>query len=306
MAIIRDNTTPANTLKVNADGSINTSVSLGEIEVKNDTGNPVPISDAGGSLTVDGSVSVSNFPATQPVSGSVSVSNLPTTQAVSGTVTTNQGTAGASAWKVDGSGVTQPVSGTVTANAGTGTFTVSGSVNADVRTGGSATSAANPLPAQLSQGNAAVSATNPIPAQLSYGGAAVTQANPTYAAVPPSQVLVSVGTANTALTVTIPAGAAGQFTYITRINISRANGATATTAGTAASAITTTNLGTLAFRYTTAVLGAGATDNFIDRVYTSPLKSAASATASTIVLPTPGGTSATAYWIVEVEYFYAP
>lgn len=30
-----------------------------------------------------GSVSVSNFPATQPVSGSVSVSNLPTTQAVS-------------------------------------------------------------------------------------------------------------------------------------------------------------------------------------------------------------------------------
>jgi hypothetical protein len=41
-----------------------------------------------GALTteVSGSVSVSNFPATQPVSGSVSVSNFPATQAVTGTV----------------------------------------------------------------------------------------------------------------------------------------------------------------------------------------------------------------------------
>lgn len=79
----------------------------------------VPVSDNGGSLTIDGSVSVSNFPATQPVSGtitanagtgtmnvsvqnasipvtdnggsltidgSVSVSNFPATQPVSGTV----------------------------------------------------------------------------------------------------------------------------------------------------------------------------------------------------------------------------
>jgi hypothetical protein len=44
-----------------------------------------PVTDNGGSLTVDGSVSVSNFPATQPVSGSVSVSNFPATQSVSGT-----------------------------------------------------------------------------------------------------------------------------------------------------------------------------------------------------------------------------
>lgn len=69
-------------------------------------------------IKVDGSA------VTQPVSGSVSVSNFPATQPVSGTVTANQGTAGAIAWPVDGSGVTQPVSGTVTANAGTGNFTV--------------------------------------------------------------------------------------------------------------------------------------------------------------------------------------
>lgn len=51
---------------------------------------------------------------TQPVSGTVGVNNFPATQAVSGTVTANQGAAGATAWKVDGSAVTQPVSGPIT------------------------------------------------------------------------------------------------------------------------------------------------------------------------------------------------
>ena len=92
-----------------------------EVEIKNDANNPLPVSDNGGSLTVDGtvelgatslaalenisvtfpatqnvnvtnaglSVSVSNLPATQPISGSVSVSNLPATQPISGTVTAN-------------------------------------------------------------------------------------------------------------------------------------------------------------------------------------------------------------------------
>ncbi len=51
--------------------------------------------------------------ATQPISGSVSVSNFPATQAVtqSGTWTVQPGnTANTTAWKVDGSSVTQPVS----------------------------------------------------------------------------------------------------------------------------------------------------------------------------------------------------
>jgi hypothetical protein len=42
-----------------------------EVEIKNDANNPLPVSDNGGSLTVDGSVSVSNFPATQPISGTI-------------------------------------------------------------------------------------------------------------------------------------------------------------------------------------------------------------------------------------------
>lgn len=45
-----------------------------------------PVSDNGGSITVDGAVSVSNFPSTQAVSGTVAVSNFPATQPVSGTV----------------------------------------------------------------------------------------------------------------------------------------------------------------------------------------------------------------------------
>lgn len=81
-----------NNLYVNvAEGSID--VTVGEVEIKNDVGNPVPVSDAGGSLTVDGTIAVSNFPA------SVEVSN--------------------------DAGNPLPVSGTVTANAGMGPFPVS-------------------------------------------------------------------------------------------------------------------------------------------------------------------------------------
>jgi hypothetical protein len=81
-----------------------------------------------------GSISVNNFPATQPVSGTVAVSNFPATQPVSGTITANQGTAGVSAWKVDGSATTQPVSGTVSVNNFPATQAVSGTVTANAGT----------------------------------------------------------------------------------------------------------------------------------------------------------------------------
>lgn len=79
-----------NNLYVNvAQGSID--VTVGEVEVKNDAGNPVPVSgtvsvdnlpavqpvsDNGGSLTVDGSVSVGNFPASQAVTGPLTNTEL--------------------------------------------------------------------------------------------------------------------------------------------------------------------------------------------------------------------------------------
>lgn len=60
------------------------SIEIGnEVEIKNDVGNPVPIS---------GSVDVNNFPAIQPISGSVDVNNFPAIQEVSGTVMATQGT----------------------------------------------------------------------------------------------------------------------------------------------------------------------------------------------------------------------
>lgn len=71
-----------------------------KVSIQEDAGNVISVDDGGGSLTVDGSISVSNFPATQAVSlaagvdvtdrvgrllGVVSVSNFPATQPVSGT-----------------------------------------------------------------------------------------------------------------------------------------------------------------------------------------------------------------------------
>ena len=113
---------------------------LANVEIRNDSGNPVPVSgtvtatgpltdaqlraapvpisgsvtatvsDGSGPLTVDGSVAVSNFPATQPVSGSVSVSNFPASTEIANDV-----------------GNPVPVSGTVTATP-TGTQDVDGNV----------------------------------------------------------------------------------------------------------------------------------------------------------------------------------
>lgn len=74
--------------------------------------NPLPVDDAGGSLSVDdGGTSLT-------VDGTVAATQ-------SGTWTVQPGnTANTTAWKVDGSAVTQPVSGTVTVQDGGGAITV--------------------------------------------------------------------------------------------------------------------------------------------------------------------------------------
>jgi len=78
-----------------------------------------PVSDGGGSITVDGSVAVTNFPAVQPVSdngGSITVDG---TVAVSGTVPVS-----GPLTDTQLRATPVPVSGTVTANAGTGPWPV--------------------------------------------------------------------------------------------------------------------------------------------------------------------------------------
>jgi hypothetical protein len=111
--------------------NINGAVTVnGEVEVKNDTGNP---------LAVSGTVSVGNFPATQavtgtffqatqPVSGSVSVSNFPATQPVSGSVTVSNFPASQAVTGTFFQAI-QPVSGSVSVSNFPATQTVSGSVS---------------------------------------------------------------------------------------------------------------------------------------------------------------------------------
>lgn len=57
-----------------------------EVEIKNDANSPLPVSDNGGSLTVDGSVSVSNLPASYPVTDNGGSLTVDGTVGISGTV----------------------------------------------------------------------------------------------------------------------------------------------------------------------------------------------------------------------------
>ena len=90
--------------------------------VRTDASGVMAIQDNGGSITVDGSVSVSNFPATQTVSGTVEIGA--TSLAALESITVQNG-AGGSAVNIQDGGNSITVDGTVTANAGTGTFNTS-------------------------------------------------------------------------------------------------------------------------------------------------------------------------------------
>lgn len=127
------------------------------------TGAAFPVTDNGGSLTVDGTVDVGNFPASQTVDdgggsltvdGTVAVSNFPASQTVSGTVTSNQGT---SPWVVGDGGGSLTVDGSVsvsnfpasqTVDDGGGSLTVDGEVRVQ---GASATTVDVITDATLSQ-----------------------------------------------------------------------------------------------------------------------------------------------------------
>jgi hypothetical protein len=109
------------------------------------------------------------------------------------------------------------------------------------------------------------------------------------------------GVVATAATLTIAAPGAGLRHYITGIEITRAGAAAL--AGTAALAITTTNLpGSLAWSVGNAV-AAGGTQIDVSRDFTQPLQSSAQNTATTIVAPAPG---AGVLWRINAYYYLAP
>src|SRR4051794_28786446 len=58
------------------DGTVTANAGTGPWPVT-DNGGTLSVDDGAGSLTVDGSVAVSNFPATQPVSGTVNIGTAP-------------------------------------------------------------------------------------------------------------------------------------------------------------------------------------------------------------------------------------
>jgi len=117
----------------------------------------------------------------------------------------------------------------------------------------------------------------------------------------PVQSISATGAANAAVTLTIPAPAAGLFNYITSIDITR--NATAALAGTATLVITTTNLpGSLAWSVGNA-MAAGGTQIDVNKDFTQPLKSTTAATATTIVAPIPG---AAVLWRINANYYVGP
>lgn len=127
------------------------------------------------------------------------------------------------------------------------------------------------------------------------------QANFGSSPLPPAQLAVTaLSAANAAVTATLPS-VTGQFHYITTILVQRT--CTAALVGTAALAITTTNLpGSLAFTAGNAC-AVGSTNNDLVLNMSSPLKSSVVTTATTIVCPAAG---AAVVCRITVLYFTAP
>jgi len=219
-------------------------------------------------VPISGSVAVSNLPATQPVSGSVAVSNLPATQAVSGTVA------------ISNLPATQPVSGSVAVNNFPATQPVSGPLT-DTQLRASAIPVSGTFWPPTQPVSGAVSVSGPVLEQPANSAVSVT------------------GAAAAAVTASLPA-VAGQFHYISRINII----AYATAARTGAAApvvVTSTNLpGSLA--WTTPTAAAIGTQYETDIQLTSPLKSSAANVATTIVAPA----TASVIWRINVIYYTGP
>jgi hypothetical protein len=119
---------------------------------------------------------------------------------------------------------------------------------------------------------------------------------------PPASPLAvtALSAANTAVTATLPS-VAGQFHYLTSIHVTRT--CTAALTGSAALAITSTNLpGSITWTAGNAC-AVGSTNNDLVLDLTSPLKSSAAGTATTIVCPAAG---AAVLCRITVLYYAAP
>lgn len=115
-------------------------------------------------------------------------------------------------------------------------------------------------------------------------------------------IVTATGTANSAVTLTLPAAGVGLFHYITALCIARTS--TAVLAGTATLVITSTNLdtgSTMAWSVGNAMI-AGGTQRDVEMFPCTPHKSLTANTATTIVMPAPG---AAVLWRAYAWYYTA-
>jgi hypothetical protein len=244
------------------------------------------------------SQTVSNFPATQAVSGSVGVNNFPATQVVSGTVSIGNTPSvsvsnfpATQAVTVGNFPATQPVSGSVSISNSPAvtvsnfptTQPVSGSVsitgNVNTVQSGVGTTVGTPFYESLVIGGSLVSYTNPLP----------------QVTIPTNLIVGGVAAAATAVTITLPAGGVGAYHYIDAIELTLYT-STARTGGATAITVSSTNLGGYGLTFASAAT-IGTTDRYAlstDR----PVRSVATNTATTIVLPVVTG----AFWRYNVMY----
>ena len=206
---------------------------------------------------------------------------------VSGTVTANQGTAGATRWLVDGSGVTQPVSiAAVVAIAGQ--KTPNGGVPGATNLG--------TLPAVANAAAPAFTEANQV-------GLSVDLVGGLRVRLPESSLWVTATAAvNTGSTATLPAAGAGLFHYITSIQLVKLYSVVGVAAG-AGVIITSTNLpGGPAWTTEQLASVAGTAPTVIGIVFDRPLKSSVANTATTFVAPAQLQT----IWRWNVGYYTGP
>lgn len=105
---------------------------------------------------------------------------------------------------------------------------------------------------------------------------------------PAHLVATTLGTANTATTLTISSGGVGVYHYISRLEIWQVNSSAAAVAASAIFAFTTTNLpGSLAWTFCNGI-AAWTTIPMLQADYSSPVKSVSPNSNSTIVAPAAG------------------
>jgi hypothetical protein len=168
----------------------------------------------------------------------------------------------------------------------------------------------------VNQGTAAATAAA-WPAKITDGTnvGAVKAASVLAAATDPAQVVqqspmrsdastlavTATGLTGAAVTLTLPAPAAGLFHYVTSIEITKFASALLV-AGATPVLVTTTNLpGSPVYSFSAAASAAGTIDRY-QVTPTTPLKSSVAATATTIVCPV----ATTTIWRVNVTYYTAP